>query len=136
MSVYKTVCLSMCACVCECLCVCVRVCVCVCVCVCVYVYLYLSGYISFIFTLIKKLHQKPTRGDCSNRSPKILTGVSLDLMICIKMNWLLSSLFFSFFVYLIVLFFVSGLNCCYKSKQMVETRFYKLINYIASFIAD
>ena len=57
-------------------------------------------------------------------------------MICIKMNWLLSSLLVSFFVYLIVSFFDSGLNCFYKSKQMVETRFYKLINYTASFIAD
>ena len=43
MSVYKAVCLGMCACV----------------------YLHLCEYIFFIFNLVKKLHQKPSRGGTS-----------------------------------------------------------------------
>ena len=69
--------------------------------------LHMSGYISFIFDLIKRLRQKPSRGVCSERLTKlaatagphtpnqkiILTGileisgrnpgVGLDLTICI-----------------------------------------------------
>ena len=39
--------------------------VCVIVFACVRVYLHLSGYISFIFNSIKRLHQKPSRGGYS-----------------------------------------------------------------------
>ena len=56
-------------------------------------------------------------------------GVGLELMICIfkLKKWLVSMLFVSLFVYLLVLLFFSGLKCFYKSNQMVET-------YTASFM--
>ena len=44
---------------------CVSVFLCVCEYVCVCVYLHLSRYITFVFNLIKRLHQKPSRGGCS-----------------------------------------------------------------------
>ena len=56
MSVYKTVCVSMCACVCVSLSVWVHI---------------------FSFNLIKKLHQKPSGGGCAYTSTKLAAAAGL-----------------------------------------------------------
>ena len=120
--------------------------VCVSVCVCVYVYLHLSRCMSSSFNLIKKLHQKPSRGvvakDRSNKLELLAylhqaknfilagiferssqnPGVGLELMISIfNLKWIdehLCSLFiFCLFICLFLCFCINFR----KSKQMLET---------------
>ena len=115
-------------------------------CVCARVYLHISGYLSFILNLIKKSSQNQNRVGCSWRLTRLTVtdgqptlsqelyfgrddqnkkakscsrSQTDDLYFYIKMNWLLSLLIFSFFMYVFVFSFASRLNDFCKSEQML-----------------